>query len=293
MFTRYLELGSVQALAPDLERSGIRTRQRSLASGRIIGGGAFGVGGLAHLLRNRFYIGEVVYGGETFRGDHEPILDAALFADVQAKLSSQAAERRCRIRGSPALLTGRLFDEQGHRMTPTHTNKNGVRYLYYVSQAALRKQSPPGSIARVPGPELEALVGRHLQANGSDPKPISETDRELIEAHLLRVTLSANEVKVHLRAAVAGSDPAIGNNDPIVAGKRRSNNRHPLDRFGRNAGQGARLSAGPQHADEAGQPGGVIDGHRQGPQVALEGAPTMQRGSQSPFAKAQAKKTQM
>jgi hypothetical protein len=69
---------------------------------------------------------------------------------------------------------------------------------------------------------LEALVidvlRRHLQANGSDPKPISETDRELIERHLLRVTLSANEMKVHLRAAVAGSDPAIGNDDPIVAG---------------------------------------------------------------------------
>jgi hypothetical protein len=27
-------------------------------------------GGLAHLLRNRFYIGEVIYRGETFRGDH-------------------------------------------------------------------------------------------------------------------------------------------------------------------------------------------------------------------------------
>jgi site-specific DNA recombinase len=35
------------------------------------------------------YIGEVVYRGETFRGDHEPILDPALFAAVQAKLSSQ------------------------------------------------------------------------------------------------------------------------------------------------------------------------------------------------------------
>jgi site-specific DNA recombinase len=81
------------------------------------------VGGLAHLLRNRFYIGEVVYRGETFRGDHEPILDPALFAAVQAKLAAQAVERRCRIRGLPALLTGRLFDEQGHRMTPTHTNK--------------------------------------------------------------------------------------------------------------------------------------------------------------------------
>jgi hypothetical protein len=62
-------LGSVQALAQDLDRSGIRTRQRRLANGRIIaGGGAFGVGALAYLLRNRFYVGDVVYRGEIFRG---------------------------------------------------------------------------------------------------------------------------------------------------------------------------------------------------------------------------------
>jgi hypothetical protein len=83
-----------------------------------VGGGAFGVGGLAHLLRNRFYIGEVVYRGETFRGDHKPILDPALFAAVQAKVAAQAVERRCRIRGLPALLTGRLFDEQGSSHDP-------------------------------------------------------------------------------------------------------------------------------------------------------------------------------
>ena len=55
IFTRYLELGSVQALAQDLDRSGIRSKERKLANGRIIGGGAFGVGALAYLLRNRFY----------------------------------------------------------------------------------------------------------------------------------------------------------------------------------------------------------------------------------------------
>src|SRR6202158_4909469 len=97
IFTCYLELGSVQALAQDLDRRGIRTKQRQFANGRIIGGGTFGVGGLAHLLRNRFYIGEVVYRGEAFRGDHDPILDPALFAAVHAKLSSQGVERRCRI----------------------------------------------------------------------------------------------------------------------------------------------------------------------------------------------------
>jgi hypothetical protein len=31
------------------QRNGIRTKQRQLANGRVIGGSAFGVGGLAHL----------------------------------------------------------------------------------------------------------------------------------------------------------------------------------------------------------------------------------------------------
>jgi site-specific DNA recombinase len=52
IFARYLELGSVKALAQDLDRRCIRTKQRKLANGRIVGGGAFGVGALAYLLRN-------------------------------------------------------------------------------------------------------------------------------------------------------------------------------------------------------------------------------------------------
>jgi site-specific DNA recombinase len=219
IFTRYLELGAVKALAEDLERRGIRTKQRQLKDGRIIGGVAFGVGGLAHLLKNRFYIGEVVYCGETFRGDHEPILDPALFATVQAKLAAQAVERRCRIRGLPALLTGRLFDEQGRHITPTHTNKKGVRYSYYVSQAALRKQ-PAGSIGRVPAPELEALVldavRHHLQANSTAPNPILESDRELIERHLLRATLSSKAITLHLRQEIVEAETSGPHHEPAA-----------------------------------------------------------------------------
>src|SRR5438552_2386984 len=110
IFERYLELGSVRVLADDLDRRGIRSKPRKLSNGRTRGGGAFGVGALAHLLKNRFYIGEVEYHGETHRGDHEPILDRALFAGVQAKLAAGAVERRCRLRGVFALLSGRLFD---------------------------------------------------------------------------------------------------------------------------------------------------------------------------------------
>src|SRR5438128_6313372 len=130
IFARYIELGSVRALAEDLDRRGIRSKPRRRSNGRTIGGGRFGVGALAYLLKNRFYIGELVYRGEVHHGEHEPILDSALFAAVQRKLTAQAVPRRCRLRGLPAILSGRLFDHRGNRMSPTHANKRGARYPY-------------------------------------------------------------------------------------------------------------------------------------------------------------------
>jgi site-specific DNA recombinase len=201
IFARYLELGSVRLLAEDLDRRGIRSKPRRLSTGRTIGGGRFGLGALAHLLQNRFYIGEVVYRGEVHRGEHEPILDPALFEAVQAKLAAQARARRCRLRGSPAILSGRLFDDRGNRMSPAHTNNGGARYRYYVSQAVLqRKPLAAGAIGRVPAHEIEVLISavlrRHLQANGTDA---FGGDRELVERHVERVTLSRKHIQLQLR----------------------------------------------------------------------------------------------
>src|SRR5437016_856372 len=78
IFTRYLALGSIGALVEDLDRRGIRTKRRAGTNGRSTGGIRFGVGPLAHLLQNRFYIGEVVYRGKVHRGQHEPVVDEAL-----------------------------------------------------------------------------------------------------------------------------------------------------------------------------------------------------------------------
>ena len=141
----------------------------AVANGRKSGGIRFGVGSLAHLLKNRFYIGEVVYRGEVHRGEHEPILARDLFEAVQAKLAANAVARQVRLRGSLALLTGRLFDDRGNRMSPTHANKLGVRYRYYVSHAILQnRKAEAGSIARVPAPEIEnARVRRRPQASCS------------------------------------------------------------------------------------------------------------------------------
>ena len=61
------------------------------------------MGSLAHLLKNRFYIGEVTYRGEVYRGEHEAILSRDLFDAVQEKLAANAVARQVRLRGSGEL----------------------------------------------------------------------------------------------------------------------------------------------------------------------------------------------
>jgi site-specific DNA recombinase len=217
IFARYLALGSIRALAEELDRQGIRSKRRRLSNGRTVGGGRFGVGALAYLLKNRFYIGEVGYRGEVHPGDHVPILDRDLFEAAQARLAAQAVQRRCRLRGSPAILSGRLFDHRGNRMSPSHSNKGGVRYRYYVSQAGLQGKPPPARLVdRVPAAEIEALVvtalRNHLNASGGGER-LPNDDRDLLERHLERVTLTSKHLELRLRQSVEAAQAHDGTNN--------------------------------------------------------------------------------
>jgi site-specific DNA recombinase len=124
--------------------------------------------------------------------------------------------RRSRLRSSPALLSGRLFDERGNRMSPTHTNKGGARYRYYVSQAVLqRKPQATASIGRVPAVDIEAVVlaalRNHLDANGAAEQP--DDDRELLERHLERVILTSNRLELRLRQCLEAAQAEHGPNN--------------------------------------------------------------------------------
>jgi hypothetical protein len=187
IFQRYLELGAIGPLLQELDRVGIKTKPRRYASGRVVGGGRFGKGGLNHLLKNRCYIGEVVHHGHIHPGDHEPILDRILFDAVQAKLAANNVEKMLKVRSSPYLLTGLIFDSAGNRMSPSHTLKKGVRYRYYVSQAVeQRRKGEAGAVARVPAADVEALVGELVASQAGAPGTMPS--REVLEAGLYKVT---------------------------------------------------------------------------------------------------------
>src|SRR5207248_5547116 len=89
IFRSYLRLGSLNLLMVDLRKQGIVTKVRTLKTGATVGGIPFTRGPLAHLLRNRFYIGEVVFKGEILAGEQPGIINRDLFDAVQARLSEQ------------------------------------------------------------------------------------------------------------------------------------------------------------------------------------------------------------
>src|SRR5213076_3495286 len=96
-------------LMVDLRKRGIVTKVRALKTGETVGGIPFTRGPLAHLLRNRFYIGDVPFKGEILRGEQPAIVDRDLFEAVQAKLSEQVNGHKAarmksdpRPRGSPS-----------------------------------------------------------------------------------------------------------------------------------------------------------------------------------------------
>jgi DNA invertase Pin-like site-specific DNA recombinase len=195
IFQRYLKLGSLNPLMAALRKRGIVTKVRTLKAGQTVGGIPFTRGHLAYLLRNRFYIGEVVFKGEVLTGEQPPIVDRDLFEAVQAKLNEQLNNHKVSRTKSEALLMGLIYDDRGHRMTPSHARKRGTKYRYYISSALLQGQTRlAGTVSRIPAAEIEALVARSVRDHLGQPAEVE--DKTLIDSHVVRVEVQPNQLVI-------------------------------------------------------------------------------------------------
>src|ERR1700721_251294 len=202
IFRGYAGLGVLNLLMADLRKRGIVTKVRSLRSGEKFGGIPFTGGPLAHLLRNRFYIGEVSFKGEVLKGEQTPVVGNDLFDAVQAKLTEQINNHKAIRTNSAALLTGRIFDDRGNRMTPSHARKGGMNNRYYLSSALLHgAANRPGSGGRVPAAEMQALVIRTLREHLDPLSPID--DRGIINEFVARVEIQQERLVIQVADASA------------------------------------------------------------------------------------------
>ena len=93
---------------------------------------------------------------------------------------------------------GKLYDDRGNRMSPSFSNKNGVRYRFYVSSALLRgRKTEAGSVARVSAAEIESAVLAGLRTHQKQEQfdsafgAIGDVERVLIAPGQLLITMAA------------------------------------------------------------------------------------------------------
>lgn len=208
LYAEYLRLGSVHALRCELDRRQIRVPVRVDGTGKRTGGSSFSRGHLYKLLSNPVYRGEITHKGRRYAGQHPAIVEEATWEAVQVALSAQTGTRRRRRHDSEALLLGKIFDDRGHPMSPSHAQRGQIRYRYYVSQALLQgRREEAGSRPRVPAPELERLVLADLLSSGQpkqtgvDRALLGEAAQALATELVERVVVRADTVEMVLRGS--------------------------------------------------------------------------------------------
>ena len=166
LFDLYFEHGSIIAVKHEADRLGLRKKAREAEAQKP--GAAdqfpFDRGYVYYILSNPIYAGRIRHRNQTYEGQHPAIIDPVVFDDVQERLKETSGRARGQSQtGSKAsLLAGKLFDETGDRLTPSHANKKGRRYRYYVSRRMIIGEGSPntskgagGSGWRLPAPALE------------------------------------------------------------------------------------------------------------------------------------------
>lgn len=182
LFWLYLEHGTVRQVKEEADRLGLTTKRRPGSNGKMRGGRPFSRGNLYKLLSNPLYAGRIAHKGAMHEGLHEAIIDAETWEAVQAQLASNSYERRSGTRTTePSLLAGKLFDEVGVPLTPSHATKAGRRYRYYVSKHLISGTVVEGEVQdgwRLPAREIERIVGDAICGLLADRSKLAATAQE-------------------------------------------------------------------------------------------------------------------
>ncbi|ABA05211.1 resolvase [Nitrobacter winogradskyi Nb-255] len=174
IFERFVAIGSATTLAKALAAEGVLNKR----------GKQIDKGFLYKLINNRLYLGEAVHKGTAYPGEHEAILDQALWDKVHGILQESPRRRAKNTRRqAPALLKGIIFTDTGTAMTPTATKKGTRLYRYYASMDLIRNR-PTGDASgplRLPAGMVEDAVVGEIRRMIRAPEIAARTIKALRE----------------------------------------------------------------------------------------------------------------
>ena len=195
IFQRYQELGSVRLVKEDLDSRGVVSKRRTSKTGIESGGHSFSRGALYALLSNPIYVGEIRHKNLRHSGQHQAIVDRAVWELTQQQLQQHRVRTKnhgASLEKSP--LTGRLVDENGNALTPSHARKGGRKYRYYVSRNFPAQGRVPSRDGwRLPARELEGRVAAAVAEMLGDESAVLEAAQ--------KTHINSSEVDCVLHAA--------------------------------------------------------------------------------------------
>ncbi|MEM1040086.1 MAG: recombinase family protein [Pseudomonadota bacterium] len=243
IYDLYLQLRTVRALQMELERMSIVSPISVTKAGKPRGGKPYPRGHLHRILTNPIYVGRVGHKGKVYQGQHAGIIGQEQWEQVQAKLQQTSLTARVRKRPSghqdpsangqasgshhplngsyralkTTSLVGRLFDETDDRLTPSHANKKGRRYRYYVSNRLIKRsgETQPQGGWRLPARVLEQAIVSIIVDWLSDHRQIQGL---LLPEHTSADTVAAlMQATERLRERVSKGDGQSGTAIEVVA----------------------------------------------------------------------------
>lgn len=186
VFQLYKTHGCLRLVESAANARGIRSKRRTFASGRTSGGGVLSRGQIHYLLTNPIYAGLIRHKDKTWPGLHTRIIEEPLWESVQTNLRAASARPRGKTKGNSRgtrtepLLVGKFRDETGDRLTPSHTNKSGRRFRYYVSNRLLSGETSDAVGWRLPAESFEAtvskLVASHIETGARLHRILQDPD---------------------------------------------------------------------------------------------------------------------
>jgi site-specific DNA recombinase len=129
IYNLYLDYRALLPVVREIDGRGWRTKQWTTKRGEAQGGKPFTKGLLYRVLTNPIYTGKVEYKGQMYGGEHEAIVAAETWEDVQKILRRNGRRGGVEVRNDyGALFKGTLAVRVVRRgMIHTHTAKGGRR----------------------------------------------------------------------------------------------------------------------------------------------------------------------
>lgn len=225
LFDLYQTHGCLRQVEIAAETAGIRSKARRFANGRRSGGTTLSRGQIHKVLTNPVYVGRIRHKDQIHPGLHEAIITDDLWDAVQARLQEASRRPRGRPRGGPkangrqadtasTLFCGKLNDETGDRLTPTHARKGDRRISYYVSRRLLRDgPCAHGAGWRLPAAQLDAMlvsiITAHLERAAAHHSIIQSSNVAAIRNCAAKMTTIIDRVRADPSAVVALVERAV------------------------------------------------------------------------------------